>query len=47
WYQGPPVTRRPHYDICKSKRALAIELGAIPVTRRQMAQISRRVSCGT
>lgn len=24
WYQGPPVTRWPHYDIALSKRALAV-----------------------
>ena len=34
WYQGD------HYDICLSKRALAISLGAVEVTMRQLAGIS-------
>ncbi|WP_417491856.1 DUF4031 domain-containing protein [Maricaulis sp.] len=34
WFQCPPKASMPHYDICKSKRALAIELGAREVTRR-------------
>lgn len=27
-----------HYDICRNKRALAIERGAIPITRRELAR---------
>ena len=34
WYQGPPVTVNPHYDICMAKRALAVEFGAQEVTMR-------------
>ena len=30
-------TPREHYDICQSKRQLAIQYGAIEVTRRQLA----------
>ncbi len=30
--------RRQHYDICKSKRALAVGFGAIEVTSRQMVE---------
>ena len=33
-YQTPPRASTPHYDICKSKRALAIAYGAIPVVDR-------------
>jgi len=28
-----------HYDICKSKRGLAIEYGAIPISRREVAHL--------
>jgi hypothetical protein len=31
WHQGD------HYDICKSKRDLAIAAGAVPITLRQLA----------
>ena len=31
-------TWRSHYDICKSKRALAIKLGAIPLTTREICK---------
>ncbi len=43
WYQGPPKTTTPHYDICKSKRALAVQYGAIEIDRRTMVQIRRRL----
>ena len=33
WFQGRASI--PHYDVCKSKRELAIKLGAIPVERRE------------
>ena len=33
WFQGH--TRIPHYDICQSKRHLAILYGAIPVTQKE------------
>jgi hypothetical protein len=32
WFQGD--SSFPHYDICKAKRALAIEKGAIELSRR-------------
>ena len=40
WFQ-PKST--PHYDICLSKRALAIQHGAIAVDRREMVTIIRRI----
>ncbi len=43
WYQGPPKTRTPHYDICKSKRALAVQLGAIEADRRTIVDVRRRL----
>ena len=33
WYQGD------HYDICLSKRKLAVEAGAVEVTRRELGRI--------
>ena len=32
----------PHYDICQSKRKIAIENGAIEVTQREVVKIMRR-----
>ncbi len=29
WFQEPPKARWKHYDICRSKRALAVKLGAV------------------
>ena len=40
WFQDDP--RRPHYDICKSKRALAIAAGAEAVTARELITVLRR-----
>jgi Protein of unknown function (DUF4031) len=36
WYQGD------HYDIALSKRAIAVEHGAVEITLRQLAAMSRR-----
>lgn len=36
WYQGD------HYDICKSKRTLAVEFGAVEVSSREMVKIVRK-----
>ena len=33
----------PHYDICKSKRALAVRFGAVEVNRRELVTILRRL----
>lgn len=42
WYQGPPKTRYPHYDICLSKKAIAIKFGAAAITKREAVIISKR-----
>lgn len=42
WYQGPPVTRMPHYDIALSKRALAVKAGALEIQWREAPAIARR-----
>lgn len=39
WFQN---TRNPHYDICKSKRALAVGHGAVEINRRQLAELIRK-----
>lgn len=44
WFQNPitmPKVSCPHYDICASKRALAVTAGAVEVDRYQMAAIVR------
>lgn len=38
-YQGPPKTINPHYDICLSKRALAVKHGAKECTMREGLKI--------
>lgn len=40
WFQNG---RYPHYDICKSKRAMAVKLGAQEIDRRQFVEIARRL----
>jgi hypothetical protein len=42
WYQGPPVTRWPHYDIALSKRALAVQAGAKEIQWRESPAVARR-----
>lgn len=37
WFQGD---KYPHYDICKSKRALAVAAGAIEIDRRQFVTLA-------
>lgn len=38
WHQN---TKYSHYDICKSKRALAVSFGAIEIDRRQFVTMAR------
>lgn len=40
WFQAN--ARIPHYDLCKSKRELAIKFGAVPVTRKQCVYLMKR-----
>jgi hypothetical protein len=40
WIQYPG-TNREHYDICKSKRALAVKLGAREISWRDLPTITR------
>lgn len=42
WWQSPDKTSGSHYDIAQSKRALAIQQGAVPITLRQCAAMNAR-----
>lgn len=42
WYQDAEHHRYSHYDICLSKRVLAIKNGAILITYRQAASMCKR-----
>lgn len=39
WFQPTPY---PHYDICQTKRKLAVDLGAIEVTVRELVKAARK-----
>lgn len=41
WHQAPP-RHSSHYDIALSKRALAVEAGAVEITMRQAAAMAAR-----
>lgn len=42
WHQAPPKASSSHYDIALSKRALAVQFGAVEITWRQTAGMCRR-----
>jgi hypothetical protein len=41
WLQYPGQSKKEHFDICASKRALAIRWGAVPITRKELALMER------
>lgn len=43
WFQNK---RYPHYDICQTKRALAVKFGAIEIDRRQFVILAHRLMTG-
>lgn len=42
WWQPPTKTSGSHYDICLSKKALAVKKGAIEITWRQLGSMNAR-----
>ncbi len=40
WFQNKQG-RAPHYDICKSKRAFAVKLGAVESNRNEIVEVIR------
>lgn len=44
WFQKKASA--PHFDICKSKRALAVSAGAVEVDRRQLSAVMKRIKSG-
>jgi hypothetical protein len=42
WWQSPEKTSGSHYDIALSKRAIAVQLGAVEITWRQCGAMNRR-----
>lgn len=42
WWQSPERSSGSHYDICQSKRALAVAAGAVEITLRQAAAMNMR-----
>lgn len=42
WFQNHNP-RRPHYDICQSKRDLALKYGAIEVDPKALVEILKRI----
>ena len=42
-FQGPSKASTPHYDICQSKRALAVKFGAKEVTRHELVEVIQRL----
>ena len=43
-YQGFDKASCPHFDVCKSKRALAVEYGAAEVSRRELVEIMKTIN---
>jgi hypothetical protein len=43
WFQAPPTASFWHYDIAKSKRALAVASGAIDCDRNDFVAALRRI----
>lgn len=42
WWQSPAKTSGSHYDIALSKRALAVQAGAVEITMRQAGSMNAR-----
>lgn len=42
WHQAPPKASSSHYDIAQSKRALALQAGAVAITWKQTSAMALR-----
>lgn len=40
WFQGHGT---PHYDLCQTKRTLALQYGAVEIGRREVVALARRL----
>lgn len=40
WFQSKST---PHYDVCLSKRRLAVKLGAVEIDRRKVVELARKL----
>ena len=38
WFQSPPKSRYPHYDLTAAMREVALSLGALPADRRTIIE---------
>ena len=47
WFQQSPPASMPHYDISLSKRALAVEFGAVDCDRNTFVEHVRRIRCSS
>jgi hypothetical protein len=43
WFQAPPKTAFPHYDLTASRRERAVQLGAKEVTRGELREVLVRL----
>lgn len=43
WFQAPPKASFWHYDIARSKRAIAVKAGAIECDRNKLVEAMRRI----
>lgn len=43
WFQASPPASFPHYDVCRSKRALVVSAGAIDCDRNEFVAAVHRI----
>jgi hypothetical protein len=47
WFQAPPKVSFPHYDLVASRRARAVQLGAVEVDRGELREVLKRLRATT
>lgn len=47
WFQPSPPASHPHYDVSLSRRARAVEMGAIDCDRNTFVDHIRRIRCSS